>query len=120
MKKFVENKPHLYAFIEPKSEKEILNELEEQCKIFSGVRPGFDNWEDFLDFVFKIDKAIVILDEFQNFLKINPIVLAKIQKYWDKYEKNSHIFLITIGSYTGMIKKFLQTEKSRFLAEQIF
>jgi len=51
VKKFVENKPHLYAFIEPKSEKEILNELEEQCKMFSGIRPRFDNWEDFLDFV---------------------------------------------------------------------
>ncbi len=111
VKKFIDGKPHLYAFLEPKSEKEILGELEEQCREFTGTRPRFESFDEFLNFIFKIDNAIVVLDEFQNLLKINPVILSKIQKYWDRHEKDSSIFLIAIGSYTGMIKRIFTDRK---------
>ena len=49
----------------------------------------------------------LIIDEFQNFLKINPAVFSDIQRDWDLHKRTSYLNLIISGSvFTLMTKIF--------------
>ena len=112
IKKFIDGRKFLYLFVEPKSEKELLTELEDSLTNMLGIRPRLDNWDDLLRLIFTdIKNCIIVFDEFQNFLQIDPEFYSKLQKYWDEYHLTSQIFLITIGSYVGIMKKIFTDKK---------
>ena len=72
--------------------------------------------EDILEFLLTNSELrehmlVVVFDEFQRFLKLNPSFIAQFQKYWDLY-KETNIFLIISGSSVGMIKKMFIEEKA--------
>jgi hypothetical protein len=58
-----------------------------------------------------LDGGVVIFDEFQNLLKVNPLIFSKIQKFWDKYQAETHVLFVVIGSYVGLIKKIFKDRK---------
>ncbi len=40
----------------------------------------------------------LVIDEFQNFLKVNPSIFSDIQRDWDLHKGKSHLNLIISGS----------------------
>ena len=52
IKKFIDGRKFLYLFVEPKSEKELLRELEDSLTDMLGIRPRLDNWDDLLRLIF--------------------------------------------------------------------
>ena len=50
----------------------------------------------------------MIIDEFQNFLKVNPSIYSDIQRDWDLYRENSHLNLIISGSVFTLMKKIFE------------
>lgn len=50
----------------------------------------------------------LIIDEFQNFLKVNPSIYSDIQRDWDLYRENSHLNLIISGSVFTLMKKIFE------------
>ena len=57
----------------------------------------------------------LIIDEFQNFLKINPSIFSDIQRDWDLHKRTSHLNLIISGSvFTLMTKIFEDKEEPLF------
>ena len=112
VKKFLKGKKSLYIFVEPKPERELLGELEKSSQGILGVAPRFRDWDEFLAFIFReMNGGVVVLDEFQNLLKVNPRVFSTIQRRWDEYQNASNVLLIFIGSYVGLMKKIFTDRK---------
>ena len=54
----------------------------------------------------------VVIDEFQEFIKVNPSVFSGIQKIWDLYKDNAKINLIVSGSVYTLIQKIFKSKKA--------
>ena len=75
--------------------------------------PGtFENWESFFRTLLS-ERKVVIIDEFQNFLRVDPSVFSLLQKSWD--DCHSDVLLVLCGSYSGMMKRlFLDVKQPLF------
>ena len=85
-----------YLFVDTISKETLLKDFSEH--IFDGV---FGSWEAFFKHLLN-NNDIVIIDEFQNFLRVDNSVFSILQKVWDGLD--SKVLLILCGSYTGMMK----------------
>ncbi|MGD9779124.1 ATP-binding protein [Methanomethylovorans sp.] len=111
-KEFVRNKKSLYLFVEIKSEELLLRDLEIELETITGIRPRLDSFDDFFTVLFNIkDKLVVVLDEFQNFARVDPRFFSKFQKHWDAHHRESKHMIIVIGSFVGMMKKIFEESK---------
>ena len=50
----------------------------------------------------------IVFDEFQNFYKVNPAIFSEMQDIWDRYHRDSHINLITMGSIRSLMKRIFE------------
>ena len=53
---------------------------------------------------------IIIFDEFQTLYKVNPAIFSEIQDLWDRYHRESHLYLITSGSIQSLMKRIFENE----------
>ena len=106
----------LYFFVSKKSEQllceeyieEIINKLE--VKIFG----KFTKFEDLFEYLLDLGKTksfTLIIDEFQEFFKINESIYSSIQKLWDLNKDNTNIHFITCGSVYTLMKKIYEDKK---------
>jgi len=105
--------PVLYFFISKKSEnllceefiEEISNKLE--VKVF-GKLSKFEELFEYILELAKTKKFTLIIDEFQEFFKINFSVYSSIQKHWDLAKDSTNLHLITCGSVYSLMKKIYE------------
>lgn len=96
-----------YFFVDTRASETLLIDFSKQ--VFDG---RFENWESFFRQLLANEK-IIIIDEFQNFLRVDPSVFSILQKVWDDTESNA--LLVLCGSYTGMMKRiFLDSKEPLF------
>ena len=104
----------IYFFVEKRPSNALLAEFSATLKSHIAHAPAFTDWKDFFVFLFaetQRQPMIVIFDEFQNFLAIEPAIYSILQNAWDTYQKQSRIHLIAIGSVVGLMKKVFQDAK---------
>lgn len=53
----------------------------------------------------------LIIDEFQEFLYVNPSIISDIQRIWDQYHTTSKIHFIACGSVYSMMKTIFEDRK---------
>ncbi|MED7818611.1 MULTISPECIES: ATP-binding protein [unclassified Francisella] len=103
----------LYLFVAKKAEsllcqdfcREITDKL--AVKIFGELT----KFEDVFEYLMNLGKGqpfTVVIDEFQEFLKINPSIYSSMQKIWDLNKNDSKIHLITSGSIYHLMKKIYE------------
>ncbi len=103
----------LYFFVAKKAESllcedfcyEITNKLD--VKLFGEL----SRFEDVLGYLLELGKKLsftIIIDEFQEFLKINPSIYSSVQKLWDINKNTSRVHLITCGSIYHLMKKIYE------------
>jgi len=114
--KSVENNPHVYLFVGRKSEpllcQEFISEIENSLGI--KVHGEFKQFSKLLELLLMESgkKAFtIILDEFQDFQRINPGVFSDIQNCWDRHRNRSHVHLIISGSAHSLMKKIFEGQK---------
>ena len=74
----------------------------------------FEKFEELFAFILNISKKVpltLIIDEFQDFNKINSSIFSSIQKIWDLYKDRSHVHLIICGSVYTLMKKIFEESK---------
>jgi len=59
----------------------------------------------------KTQNFTLIIDEFQEFRKINPSVFSEMQNVWDANKNNSKINLVICGSIYSMMKRIFESSK---------
>lgn len=114
--KAYEDKPMLYFFVGRKAEnllcEEFKQEVERKLEIkMGGVPTRFADLFEYLMDLSKRRSFTIFIDEFQNFVRINPSVFSDVQKIWDLNHEKSKINLIVCGSVYSMMTKLFRDNK---------
>lgn len=123
IKKFFENKPHIYFLADKRSENDQLKELAGKIGEFFKdpfiSRNGFSDWISVFEYLkaklkekHKHKKLIFVIDEFPYLVHSNKAITSLFQKGWDEYLKEMNIFLILCGSSISMMEKEILSYKS--------
>ena len=110
----------LYFFVGKKAEtllcQDYVREIRE--KLDAPILGTPTSFSEVFRFVLQLAESrsfTLIIDEFQNFLKINPSIFSDIQRNWDLHKRSSHLNLIISGSvFTLMTKIFEDKEEPLF------
>ena len=106
----------IYLFVSKKSEQLLCSEyLDEIRKIFEiPVIGQVNNFKDVFSLLLQIsqsEKFTLIIDEFQEFYKINRSVYSEIQRLWDLNKNKCKMHLIVIGSMYSLMHKIFKNSK---------
>lgn len=106
---------YLYFFIARKDEKLLCEEFTEL--IVNYDIPVFGEFKTFkaifgflLDYT-KKHSLTLIIDEFQEFYRINPSVYSDIQNLWDQNKESTKMNLILSGSVYSLMNKIFENAK---------
>ncbi len=110
----------LYFFVGKKAEtllcQDYVREIRE--KLDAPILGTPNTFSEVFRFVLQLSEKhpfTLVIDEFQNFLKINPAIFSDIQRDWDLHKRTSHLNLIISGSvFTLMTKIFEDKEEPLF------
>lgn len=110
----------LYFFVGKKAEtllcQDFVREIREKLNVPILGTPN--TFSEVFRFVLQLSENrpfSLVIDEFQNFLKINPAIFSDIQRDWDLHKRSSHLNLIISGSvFTLMTKIFEDREEPLF------
>jgi len=108
--RFIEKKNGLRLLGRLESEKNQLERFSKDVAFFFNdeylkVNP-FQNWDAFFTYLVqksKNERVIIAIDEFPYVIDSNKSVPSILQDYWDRYLKDSKIFLILCGSSISMM-----------------
>jgi AAA+ ATPase superfamily predicted ATPase len=59
----------------------------------------------------KTQHYVLIIDEFQEFYRVNPAVYSEVQNLWDQYKRESTVHVVFIGSIYSLMIKIFQNNK---------
>ncbi|MBR1808689.1 MAG: ATP-binding protein [Paludibacteraceae bacterium] len=108
--------PFLYFFVSKKAESELCEgyQLEITAKLNVPLLGRVTRFADIFDFIMQYAKqqpVTLFIDEFQEFLKVNPSVYSDMQRIWDINKADAHINLIVGGSVQSLIHKIFESKK---------
>lgn len=98
---YAKDKPHLYLFVAKKNEMLLCQEFVQQIRetfdfpIIGEIKTFREIFKLLME-IGKKQKFVLIIDEIQEFLNINPAVYSEIQELWDRYLFQSQIQLIVM------------------------
>ena len=110
----VEGKKYLYLFVSKKSENLLCEEYLNQIKstfIDAPIFGEINTFKGIFSLLMTIAKAqafILVIDEFQEFMSINPSVYSDIQHVWDLNKSTSKLQLIFLGSIYSLMHKIFE------------
>ena len=109
----------LYFFVGKKTESMLCQDFVAEItnKLGVPVLGQVNSFAEVFKFVLQLSESrpfTLIIDEFQNFQKVNPSVFSDMQRDWDLWKRKSHLNLIISGSVFTLMKRFLKTMRNRF------
>ena len=103
----------LYFFVGKKAEallcQDFLREISEKLEM--PIYGQLNSFSELFRLVMQLSKKryfTLVIDEFQNFLKVNPDVFSDMQRDWDLYKRESHLNLIISGSVFTLMKRIFE------------
>lgn len=114
--KVFNGKPSLYFFVEKKNEALLCAEFTEEIQdklgvtVYGEIR-AFKKLFGYLMDLSKTRPFTLIMDEFQEFMNINPAVYSEMQHVWDQGKDGSKIHLVCCGSIYSLMNKIFQNAK---------
>lgn len=109
--KALDDEPFIYLFVGRKNEASLCagycKEIAAKLGIFVPPMTAFQDVFAFLMQQGETKRFSLVIDEFQEFININPSVYSDIQNHWDQYRLKTHVNFIVSGSvYSLMVKIF--------------
>lgn len=103
----------LYFFVGKKAEALLCQDFVQEItsKLGVPVLGQANSFSEVFRFVLHLSEArpfTLIIDEFQNFQKVNPTVFSNMQRDWDLNKSKSHLNLIISGSVFTLMKKIFE------------
>ena len=110
------DKPFVYFFVARKAESDLcevyLEEINEKLGIPTlGSSRKFGDIFRYLMQLSVTQSFTLVIDEFQDFFRVNKTVFSEMQNIWDEFEKRSHINLIVCGSIYSLMQKIFKDKK---------
>ena len=102
--------PYVHLPITRQSEKTLCRDLQDEVENvlhlgILGVCEKFADLFKILMIASKKTRFTVVLDEFQEFDRINPAVFSQIAAVWDEYHSDSKMNLVVCGSINRLMNK---------------
>lgn len=113
----------LYFFVARKAESELCQGYARHLGQMSGlpVIGEVSRFSEVFRYVMEMAKAkpvTLMVDEFQEFLKINKSVYSDMQDIWDRNKQDSKINLIVCGSVNSLMNKLFRDKKEPLYGRQ--
>lgn len=113
---FAQSRRHLYLFVSKKSEPLLCSEyLEDIQREFDVPVVGeIKTFRDIFRLLLELSKKepfTLIVDEFQEFLQVNPAVYSEIQHLWDVNKGKCRLNLVCIGSVYSLMHRIFEEKK---------
>lgn len=121
--KAYEDEPILYFFVSRSSESELCQEFVEELtsKLQIPILGRVERFRDIFEYVMKLSKTMsftLLIDEFQDFNRVNVAIFSQIQKIWDLAKAESRLNLIVCGSVYSMMTKLFRDHKEPLYGRQ--
>jgi AAA+ ATPase superfamily predicted ATPase len=112
-----ERRPTLYFFVTRKAEPFLCQDFQQEIadKLEIPLLGNVTSFGKLFQFLMQIsvEKSFtLIIDEFQEFLNINPSIYSEMQRHWDLNKDKSRINLIVCGSIFSLMHKIFQEYKA--------
>lgn len=103
----------LYFFVGKKSEPLLCHDFLREIgdKLGTPIIGQLNSFSEVFRLVLELSKRqpfTLVIDEFQNFLKVNPDVFSDMQRDWDLYKRESRLNLIISGSVFTLMKRIFE------------
>ena len=103
----------LYFFVGKKAETLLCQDFVAEIthKLGVPVLGQANSFAEVFRFVLRLSESrpfTLVIDEFQNFQKVNPTVFSDMQRDWDLWKRKSHLNLIISGSVFTLMKKIFE------------
>lgn len=110
----------LYFFVARKAESLLCEDFAREAENKLGIPIGhFTSVADLFGYLLQLSEYqpfTIIMDEFQDFYRINSAVFSEIQNQWDRYKDRGHLNLIISGSIFTMMKHIFEDSKEPLFA----
>lgn len=105
--------PTVYLFVSRKNEAALCGEFSAliSTQLNLHVPAGMTSFRELFFFLMETGKNIkfnLIIDEFQEFLNINPSVYSDMQNIWESYRDDTHVNLLLMGSVYSLMHKIFE------------
>ncbi len=107
--------PLLYFFVARKSESMLCQDFKEEAE--RKLDMPFGNYSSFAElfrqllFISRVQPFTLIIDEFQDWLRINPVIFSEMQREWDLARSNCKMNLIISGSIYSLMHRIFEDSK---------
>ncbi len=102
--------PMLYFFTGRKAEAALVDDFVREIhdKLHGYVPEGLMSVTGVLKHLFELAKTVrftLVIDEFQEFMTVNPSVFSDLQNLWDSYRSDTRMNLVLSGSVMSMMRR---------------
>lgn len=110
----------LYFFVARKTEallcQDFAREAEERLGIPIGWPTSFSELFRYLLVYAETHPLTLVIDEFQEFQRVNPSIFSDMQRDWDLHKRSSRMNLIISGSVFSLMKHIFEDAKEPLFA----
>ena len=113
----IDTSPTLYFFVSRKAEPLLCQDFQQEISEKLGV-PLLGEVREFskiFQFLMQLSAErpfSLIIDEFQEFLRVNPAIFSDMQHFWDIHKEKSKINLLVCGSVYSLMHKIFEDYKA--------
>ena len=110
------DEPFVYFFVARKAEGDLCEAYIKEVNEKLGI-PTLGSSRKFSDifrYLMKLSETrsfTLVIDEFQDFFRVNKSVFSEMQDIWDEYEKTSKMNLVVCGSIYSLMQKIFKDKK---------
>ncbi len=113
----------LYFFVSKKAEAELCDDFKNEIERKLGLKivGRIVKFHELFEYLVELSKTrhlIIFIDEFQEFLRVNPSVYSDMQRIWDVNKDGAKLNLIVCGSVNSLINKIFCDNKEPLYARQ--
>lgn len=117
------DKPFLYFFVSRKAESDLCSDFVDEItrKLNVPILGTPRHFSEIFEFLMKLSLTrpfTLMIDEFQDFLRVNKSVFSEMQRIWDLNKRDSLLNLLVCGSVNSLMSKIFKDEKEPLYGRQ--
>lgn len=116
IKEAYKDEPFVYFFVARKAESDLCEVYQEEIGEKLGIPTlgSSRHFSEIFRYLMQLSQTksfTLVIDEFQDFFRVNKAVYSEMQNIWDEYEKTSKINLVVCGSIYSLMQKIFKNKK---------
>ena len=118
-----QEQPFLYLYVSKDNERILTRKFQAEAEkilglhIFGQAETVAQLFEEIMLFG-ESNHFTLVMDEFQNFIRVNPAIPSHIQDIWDRYHNRSHVNLVACGSIFNMMHRIFDNDDEPLYGRQ--